>query len=177
MNVKCDGKTHLGLGYICITVLTEECFPGKPCSQEETNSSTSKFWLSSAVLSVDLLWLNEEKRRGINFLTSGTRVPAGLCCAACGGCNIFNVFCLLATAGTACWLLTTCGAIAAWQCWQSLRCTFLASIWSCNNIFSPPVPAAQEKFVDVFSHFCLNCARDKMAQIKLQSNFCSKNFS
>lgn len=36
------------------------------------------------------------------------------------------------------------------------------------------MPARQEKFVDVFSCFCLNCARDKMAQIKFQSNFCSK---
>lgn len=85
-------------------------------SQEETNSSTSKFWLSSAVLSVDLLWLNEERRRGINFLTSGTRGPAGLCCAACGGCNIFDVFCLPATAETACWLVTARGAIAARGC-------------------------------------------------------------
>lgn len=111
-----DGKMHLGLGYVCMSVLTEECLPGKPFSQEETNSSTSKFWLSSAVLSVDLLWLNEERRRGINFLTSGTQGPAGLCCAACGGCNIFDVFCLPATAETACWLVTARGAIAARGC-------------------------------------------------------------
>lgn len=160
MNAKCDGKMHLGLGCVCMSVLTEECLPRKPCSQEETNYSTSKFCLLLAVLSVDLLWLNEEKRRGINFLTSGTWVPAGLCCAACGGCNISDVFCLPATAETLFWVLTTV-----------VRVHFLSKQMVLQQYFQSPV---QEKFVDVYSHFCLNCAKDKMAQIKLHSNFCSK---
>lgn len=43
-----------------------------------------------------------------------------------------------------------------------------------QQYFQSPVHAHREKFVVVYSHFCLNCAKDKMAQIKLHSNFYSK---
>lgn len=120
------------------------------------------------------------RKREEVLTSSPVRHECQLACVACGGCNIFDVFCLPATAETACWLLTAHGGHSCPRMLQSLRCSFLASKWSCNCVFSPPVRAHQEKFVDVFSHFscesqlCLNCARDKMAQIKLQSNFCSK---
>lgn len=79
----------LSLGYGCISSLIEELVPGRNFLQKTTNSSTSEFWFSSAWLCVESLWPNENKTTEkkeeacISFSTSGTRVPAGLLCAAC----------------------------------------------------------------------------------------------